>query len=322
MPSGHIWTGPDPAVIAEASRLELGTIAQALIPVTLTGVRVFGYPNGPARPGLMARVWNLVDRSLMTSVPLPEVLPAGWHTAPLSLDLDAGDTVLVSYDTDGGYGFLNNAMTAPVLSPDYAMRFPKGPGNGRYNPSPGLHPDAYTAGSPFYCVDVTYAWEGTPPPPPPPPPGDKPVNSEQLGVAWLTWLRSVDPSVPPASTTRPANAASWAGTGFLVVSVVGDASGPDNDYRAPILSVDAWTYTPNSGKPQWEWAAGIAQTVRNAAARGLVPPAALPIRSGYHRARVDTVWKMTEIRRVPEPDGSSYAHFSVDIGLGWVEVPT
>jgi hypothetical protein len=149
----------------------------------------------------------------------------------------------------------------------------------------------------------------------------KAPNSEQAAMAWLTWLREQGHTAAPAATSRP-DPSGWYQTGFLVVATVGtahDANTPG--WRAPILSVDAWTYAPESGRPPYGHAAGLAQIVWDAAEGGLVPPLPLAVGTGYDRVQVQTVWPVTEIRRVPEPDGSSYAHYSIDIGLGWVRVP-
>lgn len=149
----------------------------------------------------------------------------------------------------------------------------------------------------------------------------KPPNGEMVGVAWLTWLKDQGVIAAPAATSRP-DPAGWYGTGFLVVSLVGSAADPEGPgWRAPILSVDAWAYTPNGSRPPWDHAAGLAQLVHDAAEDGLVPPGPLALRTGYDRARIQTAWRATDIRRVVEPEGSSYAHYSVDVGLGWVRIP-
>jgi hypothetical protein len=149
----------------------------------------------------------------------------------------------------------------------------------------------------------------------------KSPGSELAGVAYLTWLKSAGHLDAPAATSRPVGTA-WSATGFLVVGVVGDAAGPDSRWEAPILSVDAWAVTPTSGQAPWGHSAGLAEIIRQAAKRGLVPSGTLATKTGFAPVRINTVWAMSEVRRVPEPDGSAYAHHSVDIGLGWVEVPT
>lgn len=148
----------------------------------------------------------------------------------------------------------------------------------------------------------------------------KPPNGEMVAVAWLSWLKDQGVTEAPAATSRP-DPAGWHQTGFLVAMLVGSAASAESPgWRAPIISVDAWAYTPNGGQPPWAHAAGLAQLIHDAAEDGLVPPEPLELRAGYDRARVQTVWPVSDIRRVLEPEGSSYAHYSVDVGLAWVRI--
>lgn len=145
----------------------------------------------------------------------------------------------------------------------------------------------------------------------------KAPNSEQVAVGWLNALPLLD---APAATNRPAGTG-WSATGFVVVSVVGSAARPDATDNAPIVSLDCWAVAAGSGQPPWAHAAGIAQIIREYA-KTWTGSVDLDTSPGYNRARVASAWPVTEIRRIPEPDGSSYAHYSLDIGLRWVEVPT
>lgn len=145
----------------------------------------------------------------------------------------------------------------------------------------------------------------------------KAPNSEQVAVAWLNWLPDLD---APAATNRP-EGTTWSATGFAVASVVGDGGPRDVTYSVPVIGVDAWAVSPGSGKPPWSHAAGLTQIIRKAAVlfSGSVR---LDMPAGYAPVLVTTAFPVSEIRRVPEPEGSSYAHYAVDIALGWVEVPT
>lgn len=148
----------------------------------------------------------------------------------------------------------------------------------------------------------------------------KAPNSEQAAVAWLGWLREQGVIAAPAATTRP-DPAGWQTTGFLVVATVGTGHDPNTPgWRAPILSVDAWTYRAGASTPPYGHAAGLAQLVWDAAEAGQVPALPLAVGAGYDRVQVQSVWPVTELRRVSEPDGSSFAHYSIDIGMGWVRV--
>ena len=136
----------------------------------------------------------------------------------------------------------------------------------------------------------------------------------------VAWLGSIPGLSAPVATSRPADPASWAGTGFVVVSVVGSAGDRDlSASRKPILSVDVWAVSLGSSKPPRGMAGAIAEQVREAtespAARIVTP------KSGsvsYAPALVTDAWlESGEPREIPDPD-AGYAHFSMDIGLTWV----
>lgn len=145
----------------------------------------------------------------------------------------------------------------------------------------------------------------------------KSPNSEQVAVAWLNWLPGLD---APAATRRPANDSSWATTGFVTAAVVGDNALPDVPRSVPIIGVDAWAVSPGSSQPPYEHAAGIAQVIRNAAWWFAVP-IRLDVKAGYRRVIVQGVRPISEVRRIAEPEGSPYAHCTLDIELSWVELP-
>lgn len=146
----------------------------------------------------------------------------------------------------------------------------------------------------------------------------------------MKWLKDQGAIDAPAATNRPSGTA-WASTGFVVVSVVGDASAtqvagrgsaPDVPWWVPVLSFDVWTVSTSGGQPPYGHAAGIAQILREAAMSGLGTRKTLDTLPGFDRVRIDTAYPVSELRRIAEPDGSSFAHYSVDIALGWVRVPT
>lgn len=150
----------------------------------------------------------------------------------------------------------------------------------------------------------------------------KAPNSELAALAWMKWLRDMGAIDAPAATNRPSGTA-WAPTGFVVVSIVG-ASGPrDVPYNIPALSFDAWAVSlSGTGAPPYGHASGLAQIIRDAAVMGMRPNGPLPTIPGYDPVRIDTLYPLSELRRIAEPEGSSFAHYSVDIALGWVRVPT
>lgn len=135
----------------------------------------------------------------------------------------------------------------------------------------------------------------------------------------VAWLRSLQDLTAGVATSRPTDATSWASTGFVVVSVVGSAGIRDlSQQRKPIVSVDAWGVSLNSSKPPRNQAASLLEIIR--AATEDFQPVTVDAGTGYDQALVTDAWVETpEPREIPDQD-SSYAHFTVDLGLAWVRI--
>lgn len=136
-----------------------------------------------------------------------------------------------------------------------------------------------------------------------------------VAVAWLNALPTLG---APAATSLPAGT-TWSTTGFVVVEVVGTGHVPDVPSRAPILRCHAWAMTPNSSSAPYGHASGIAQIIWDAAVNGLAL-GPVPTKSGFARALVQSVWPVSELQRIPDPDASR-AHYVLDIGMRWVPLP-
>lgn len=149
----------------------------------------------------------------------------------------------------------------------------------------------------------------------------KAPSSEHAGLAWAKWLRDSGAIDAPAATTRPSGTA-WSATGFVVVSIVGDGSPGDLPYEVPALSFDTWAVNTSGSQPPYGMASGLAQIIRNAAVEGVPRGLILPTIPGFDRVRLDGTRPLSGLRRIAEPEGSTFAHYSVDIALGWVRVPT
>lgn len=141
-------------------------------------------------------------------------------------------------------------------------------------------------------------------------------TSPLVAVAWLRSLVDLPAGV---ATSRPTDASSWASNGFIVVSIVGSAGIRDLAYqRKPIVSVDAWAVSLNSSKPPRNQAAGLLEIIR--ASTEDFQPVTVNVGTGYDQALVTDAWvESAEPREIPDPD-SSYAHFTMDLGLAWVRI--
>ncbi|MFB7111728.1 hypothetical protein [Streptomyces sp. NPDC056291] len=141
------------------------------------------------------------------------------------------------------------------------------------------------------------------------------ATTELVAQAWLNSLFDT----PIVAMTLPKDTSSWTTTGFITITTVGGAPDPYVQRRNPVVSVDCWALNPNSAKPPWGKANHLAETVQAACwdhAR-ISRPLALP--DGFPDARVLSAYTTSEARRIYD-DQASYAHYSLDLALHWVEL--
>jgi hypothetical protein len=138
-------------------------------------------------------------------------------------------------------------------------------------------------------------------------------NSEIVAVAWLKSAVSfLENRVATALPTGD----EWSGKTFVTVAVVGGT--PDNyvGWRRPVVSLDFWAASVDSGRPLWNLAAQAAEQTREAILdHGTVGrPVALP--AAYSPARVESMVMRTEPTRV-RGDVANYAHYTMDVEFMW-----
>jgi hypothetical protein len=138
-------------------------------------------------------------------------------------------------------------------------------------------------------------------------------TNEGVGVAWLRSL----PGNIGAATTLPKEVASWAAAGFVVVSVVGGTA-RDTNLRSPVLSLDCWAVAPDSDRPPWGKANGLAEYVRDAVFQeDMFPVPVVQSPGDYLPALVQSASLVSpDPRRVPDPD-MSRAHYVLELSLHW-----
>jgi hypothetical protein len=163
----NIWHGADPAGVADAGDYELGTVIEALENISLTGIRVWSPANAVDRPDRKGHVWSIAG-ALLATVDMPQALTSGWttHTLAAPIAMDAGDFAVVSYESNGNYGFIAAALgTDSHVALDQAAAFPQSQavlvagssttGNGRFAQPPGTVPNSSNNHA-FYGVDAVY----------------------------------------------------------------------------------------------------------------------------------------------------------------------
>lgn len=144
-------------------------------------------------------------------------------------------------------------------------------------------------------------------------------SSTQVAVAWLRQIVNL-----PAAATLP-GVEGWFETGFVTVPAT--AGGNPNWYvpeRQPVMQIDTWGANRAaagaksvSRLPPLSRANQLADAVVLATYQH-VPGTLLTLPNGFKDVWLETVYPVSEIRRIPEPD-TSFAHFSVDIAMVWIE---
>lgn len=155
------WSGADPVEDSDTADYELAVEMVANVDVTLTHVRVFGTPTAVNQANRKGRIWDTGSGAVLATATMPTILTAGWNSYALASPLTrtAGQRWLVSFTTNGHYGFIAAALNATITSNDGAVSFLSNAtstaGNGRINSLPETYPQTATAGI-FWGVDVQY----------------------------------------------------------------------------------------------------------------------------------------------------------------------
>ena len=140
-------------------------------------------------------------------------------------------------------------------------------------------------------------------------------SNEMVTVAWLK--ASVPYLGNRVATELPADNSTWSASGFTTVATTGGTPNTEVPVNEPVMSIDNWGVSLNSGRPPWNLAAQPAEAIKAAAvAHGLIPKI-LVMPAGFNQVRVFSVTPRTEPRRIPG-DGAGYAHYQQDLHLRWV----
>lgn len=142
-------------------------------------------------------------------------------------------------------------------------------------------------------------------------------NNELVAVSWAKTL----PGLPSQqiNTLLPADNSTWTASGFVQVAVAAGQPGMYLPVNAPVIQWTCWAVNPNSGKPPWGKANGLAETLK-AATYEPSNYGVVTTRSGYEDARVMEAHPVTEPRRVTGDDGR-FAGYTLDMQLFWVRNP-
>jgi hypothetical protein len=142
------------------------------------------------------------------------------------------------------------------------------------------------------------------------------ANTELVATAWLGGVTGL--STAMVATQLPKDNSSWAASGFVTVRTVGGSPGLYVPLRAPVVGVDCWAVSPNSGKPPWFQANALAELI-DAGCRATNGGRTLTLPTGYSQARVLSAYLVSEPRRSYADEGD-YARYVLDLALHWVDL--
>lgn len=148
----------------------------------------------------------------------------------------------------------------------------------------------------------------------------KHANATVIARAWLAQLPGipVDGNGRPQVATTLPDVEKWAATGFITVGPIFPGS-PERyvPLQHPVVQVDCWAVYRNSKTPDFGTANELAEVIRAAADLTMVePPPEITL-----PPQVRPVWlSHTEvIRGVTRVPDELYAHYSLDLHIGWIE---
>lgn len=151
---------------------------------------------------------------------------------------------------------------------------------------------------------------------------DSEVHANATTVA-LAWLRTL-PGLPVGTDGSKQVAATlphvgkWAGTGFVTVGPI--FPGAPERYvplQHPVVQFDFWAVHANSKKPNFSVANNLAEIVRAAAESNMwSDPPELTLPPGVPPVWISGIDVVRGIVNVPD---ENYAHYTMDIHIGWIE---
>lgn len=138
-------------------------------------------------------------------------------------------------------------------------------------------------------------------------------SAELVAVAWAKTVgEDVDPT--KVATTLPADATTWATSGFVKVATSGGGSNADVPLHSPVITFECWAAAPDSNKAPWHLATGLAHNLLHACYARTVPRLTMP--SGYYPAQLLSIYPVGGPMRIPS-DEAGFARVHLDCVLAW-----
>jgi hypothetical protein len=154
------------------------------------------------------------------------------------------------------------------------------------------------------------------------------VKPATTPVVTMAWLRSIAGLEDIVAADLP-EVAKWVNTGFVTVgpnvggsTVIGGSGAIGGEIYAPIrhgvVQIDCWAAFANSKKINHGRASELAALVWEA---GFTDPDAAPaitLPSNVKPVHLLPVYPVSPDVRGPIPDPNNYAHYQIDVHIGWI----
>jgi hypothetical protein len=141
------------------------------------------------------------------------------------------------------------------------------------------------------------------------------ATTERVAVAWLATLSGftsamVGTELPDLATTD------WSATGFLVVTAAGGSSEINYPLEHPLVSVQCYAVSPNTGVPPWNMADDLAANISAGCLASTGAGQFVTLPTSDQNARVLSAYT-TSIPRRSYGDMGDYACVVQEIALHW-----
>jgi hypothetical protein len=142
------------------------------------------------------------------------------------------------------------------------------------------------------------------------------ATTERVAVAWLGSLSTFSPSM--VGTELPdLQVTDWSATGFLVVTTTGGSSDIEIPVEHPIVGVQCFAVSPDTGVPPWGFADDLAAAIGAGCAATTGVEQLLTLPTSDQNARLMSAYTVGVARR-SYSDMGDYACKQTSLALHWV----
>jgi hypothetical protein len=142
------------------------------------------------------------------------------------------------------------------------------------------------------------------------------ASTERVVTAWLSSLPGITAAMVDTQLPNPNLNSTWAASGFITPHALGGTGDVHMQIDHPVVELKCWAVDPDTGRPPWNMAGNLAQTIKNGCfASGTSQFLTLPYCD--QNARLMSAYVIALPRRA-FGDMGDYACFTTSVELHWV----